>query len=849
MASKARTTLPPADEPGVLVGGKLVTASAVTRELVRRSYYEFVREFWSQVVPEKPVWNWHIGLVCDELQALMERVFAGKPAGHDLVLNLSPGSTKSLLCSVFLCPWAWTRMPAARFICGSYSYPLAVDLSAKARDVVRSDRYRRLFPEVELRPDQDAKGNFGNTAGGYRYAVGVNGSVTGKHAHCFPREVRVLTSAGWVPIGRVVDERMRVHIMTFDHATGQARWRPVECYQRRQGGPVDRVRFDDGSSIELTGDHPVFVVGQGYVPARDLLPGDEVIDVRENSGDVRQLRQGPPDHRQTAPGVQEWEGVLLSGVSTPEPAVPRPGVSGVQEDVPAAQREELLLLDRLPVESHEREKSLPVAEAGGGEVRLVRGEVVSARGEGGSRSELALLSGVRGPVPLAQHAGGGQLQLPAWPKSQAVLAGIRPGAAENPPAGALEVLSVPQDDSRRGQETVRPPHRLRQGEQLERESGRPVPGVSRGDAHEERSPPHRFGKRVVRAVDREVRVAPAVYNLQVAEDRNYFAEGVLVHNCLVVDDPLDPQMAASDLDLKACNHWLRETLPTRKVDKAVTPTVLVMQRLRQGDPTDLFLDRGGVRHVCLPAELGPNVSPPELAKNYADGLMDPVRLSRDVLDRARRDLGAVAYAGQFGQAPAPPGGTLFEVDRAQPGVPPARMVRMARFWDKAATAGGGDYTAGVLMGVGGDGAVWVLDVVRARVEPAAREDLILKTARRDGKNVTVGLEQTGGDSKESALNSVRRLAGFLVKIWKVHAKTTGNKERRADPLVVQWNNGNVRYVKAGWNKDYLEELRFFPFGKNDDQVDASAGAFHLLCGRVTRRAGGIKPGVGPVYVG
>ena len=69
--------------------------------------------------------------------------------------------------------------------------------------------------------------------------------------------------------------------------------------------------------------------------------------------------------------------------------------------------------------------------------------------------------------------------------------------------------------------------------------------------------------------------------------------------------------------------------------------------------------------------------------------------------------------------------------------------------------------------------------------------------------------------------SIRNLAGFAVRT----APITGTKEQRADPFSTQVNAGNVFCQAASWNKDFLEELQYFPFGTHDDQVDASAGAF------------------------
>jgi hypothetical protein len=69
----------------------------------------------------------------------------------------------------------------ARIIACSYSGGLAFDFSRKSRDVFRSEKYRKCFPEVELELEQAM--HFTNTGHGERYCAGIGGAITGKHAH------------------------------------------------------------------------------------------------------------------------------------------------------------------------------------------------------------------------------------------------------------------------------------------------------------------------------------------------------------------------------------------------------------------------------------------------------------------------------------------------------------------------------------------------------------------------------------------------------------------------------------------------------------------------------------------
>ena len=69
-----------------------------------------------------------------------------------------------------------------------------------------------------------------------------------------------------------------------------------------------------------------------------------------------------------------------------------------------------------------------------------------------------------------------------------------------------------------------------------------------------------------------------------------------------------------------------------------------------------------------------------------------------------------------------------------------------------------------------------------------------------------------------------RLAGYRISI----SPETGAKTTRAAPVASQVEARNFAIVRAGWNHAFLEELRDFPFGRKDDQVDALSRAFRML---------------------
>lgn len=153
-------------------------------------------------------------------------------------------------------------------------------------------------------------------------------------------------------------------------------------------------------------------------------------------------------------------------------------------------------------------------------------------------------------------------------------------------------------------------------------------------------------------------------------------------------------------------------------------------------------------------------------------------------------------------------------------------ARRVRYWDRAATPGAGDWTAGVKMCRTPDGLFYVEDVIRGRWAGPEREAITKQAAAIDGVACTVVIEQEpGSGGKDSALATIKNLAGYSVRA----EPATGDKLTRAKPLASQAYAGNVRLVRGPWIQAWLDELVAFPTkGVNDDQVDATSGAFNHL---------------------
>jgi predicted phage terminase large subunit-like protein len=106
-----------------------------------------------------------------------------------------------------------------------------------------------------------------------------------------------------------------------------------------------------------------------------------------------------------------------------------------------------------------------------------------------------------------------------------------------------------------------------------------------------------------------------------------------------------------------------------------------------------------------------------------------------------------------------------------------------------------------------------------------RDAIILNTAHRDSAIVKISLPQDPGQAgKTLATHHGRLLSGFNFKT----SPESGSKETRAEPFAAQVNVGNVLMLRGAWNGQLIEEMRMFPNGRHDDQVDALSRAFGEL---------------------
>ena len=115
---------------------------------------------------------------------IMARAFERVVSGEckRLIINMPPRHTKSEFASYLLPAWFLGKYPNKKVIQSSNTGELAVGFGRKVRNLVDSETYKSIFPNLELQQDSKAAGRWNTSKGGDYFAIGVGGTVTGKGA-------------------------------------------------------------------------------------------------------------------------------------------------------------------------------------------------------------------------------------------------------------------------------------------------------------------------------------------------------------------------------------------------------------------------------------------------------------------------------------------------------------------------------------------------------------------------------------------------------------------------------------------------------------------------------------------
>jgi predicted phage terminase large subunit-like protein len=276
---------------------------------------------------------------------------------------------------------------------------------------------------------------------------------------------------------------------------------------------------------------------------------------------------------------------------------------------------------------------------------------------------------------------------------------------------------------------------------------------------------------------------------------------------IIIDDPLKPDDAFSEVKRKAVNERFNNTIRSRVNDRD-TPIIVIMQRLHEDDMSGFLLNGGSGEdwtHLCLPA-LNQNNEPLWSDKHTFDEL------------EAIRQGSRYTFAGQYMQTPSPDEGgewkkNWFEIINKQ-SIPP---IKWNMYIDGAYTKDNANDPTGIQIAGKYNNDYIILTSIDKYLEMpellkfipefikavAVQISMIYVEPKASGKSIAQLIKQ------QTKLN-IAEIKSDFVQMSKIE------RARSVSPFI---ESGRVKLIEGSWNEHYLQQIAMFPNGKHDEHID------------------------------
>ena len=312
-------------------------------------------------------------------------------------------------------------------------------------------------------------------------------------------------------------------------------------------------------------------------------------------------------------------------------------------------------------------------------------------------------------------------------------------------------------------------------------------------------------------------------DIQVERNHNFFAGGILVHNCAIIDDPFKDRASADSPTIRQnIWDWYTSTLYTRLAPGG--GIIVIQTRWHMDDLAGRLLEAARTgegdqwRVVNFPA-----IAEQDETHRKAGEALHPARYPLEQLHAIRAAIGSRDWEALYQQHPTPDGGGIFKAEWLRFWLPkdlPQNFERMLISWDMTFKDGDdSDFVVGQVWGKAGAN-FYLLDQVRGRMgftaTLAAFQALARKWPQAQRKLVE---DKANGPA---VIDCLRNTVPGIIPV-----EPDGSKVARAHAVTTYFEAGNV-YIPhpsvCGWVPEYVAELTQFPAAAHDDQVDATTQA-------------------------
>ena len=321
------------------------------------------------------------------------------------------------------------------------------------------------------------------------------------------------------------------------------------------------------------------------------------------------------------------------------------------------------------------------------------------------------------------------------------------------------------------------------------------------------------------------RVDEYVYDIQVEDNHNFFANGVLVHNCLIIDDPIKNNEEAQSQTMrdKVWDEW--ETTLSTRLHKGAS-VIVVMTRWHEDDFVGRLLERSPYNweRIRMPAIAEDDND--LLGREVGTSLAPELGYDEEWAEIKKKEVGSKTWASLYQQRPSASEGNIFNRNWWQ------YYESLPRFFDEQIISwdltfkdnNDNDYVVGQVWGRKGAD-YYLVDQVRDKMDFPTTVTAVRNLSNKYPRAAAKLIEDKANGP--AVIATLKREVNGIIPV-----NPQGSKVARAQAITPFIESGNVFLPKhKEFSYDLIEEAAAFPNGKHDDQVDSASQALSRLASR------------------
>jgi predicted phage terminase large subunit-like protein len=790
----------------------------------------------------------------------------------------------TMLASELFPSWYLGRNPEKQIIATTYSHDRASDVGRNVRGYMIDPLWKEIFPQAKISADSKSANKIGLIQGGNYFSVGVGGAIVGRGAHCVTGDSIIETQLGPIRMDMLYDLKRPMKVLSINEKTGKLSYCPIVAKRKTKNREIYEITTNSGNIIKATGEHRFFVCGSGYKYAKDLREGDKIVEIPKQQS-LYNVRKTQKWSRKDVQGLlSKSKGSRnSSNLCILWKNFQQESMRNSQGNKKRTQRS--LLFSRLLAKTSCNQ-----------EPKMLR-SVRKARPQKNNEILFGYLQKTGSPkkeVPFSNslptlwqnfyafiyentilfqkmskccafycYAGNLQPSLQKWNKLFKIF--YRNETINKIARSKLCCLRTTRKDiqgylEKQGNKANQFSSTSYRHEPNKQCSGEFNPNVQKMSCNFAQ-----IRQESISSIKRYSNQEYNVYDIQVAKNSNFFANGILTHNCFLIDDPIRSRLdAESKIVQKKLRNWYRSVAFTRLMP-GNSAIVVILTRWSFWDlPGWLLQEHKHENWVVLELPAIATEENDPIGRRQGEALW-PSEYPVKRLEAIKRSVGTREWNSQYQQKPLPEEGGMLQLNWFKTYNPkdlfflrantkkyansvglehtkqkllergkklfhrkadyPRHFVKVICSWDTAFKPQDlSDPSACTVWGITNDNLYYLIWVINERLE---FPDLVAKAKLSHElsyvKNClpfgAVSLLIEDKASGQSLIQELRR----STKIPIIPYIPKGDKTIRFSTVTNVIESGRIFVpTQAPWLVDYQTQLIQFPLGRNDDMVDSTS---------------------------